>query len=222
MTYEPDDVSEFLRSLGKNFAAWRRFHLLSNDELHELIHQATGVKFDNSLISKFETGKLVEFIERAMDVMAIDIKELVVGPPAPEEHLIQDPNMVKPKEPIKRVYKGETEKEIDAEVWEPHDPFSTEIKQRMRGKIDAFADKRSLSATQADYLMDMLTGAPRAEQHRYAHIGKMFSKTGHQRCCDNKDPYVMDVFVYNGKKRVVQRCNNCGMDWVEDNGNLQP
>ena len=222
-----DDPVEYLRQLGKTFAEWRRYQLLSQRDLVRKTKSDQGFGFSESILSKFETGMLAAYVQAAADLMGIDPKELLHSPPdldtlvrdhyqsLPKEtqpseirkELMEDLPTPKEDKPVIKPGRPVEEEVIDAEAWVKYDKTHPDSVLGVMEKIDQFSDKAGLSVLQHDYLVGMLIGAARAETHRDRHKGQGFD------CCREPDPYVVDKYVRNGIPHEIVRCNNCEAEW---------
>jgi hypothetical protein len=217
-----DDPSEFLRQLGKNFAAWRRINLLSGPKLMK--HLDGKGAFSSQLLSKFENGKLSEFLEAAAEAMNMEVKDFLSAPPD-EKTLIRDPYTMAKEETEPDPLPGPDDDELafDAESWRKYNKNTDEEKMRAATKVLIVGHRKAYSRNEQSYLMGMLTGAPRAEGNRYRHRGRGL------QCCATPQPVTVDKYTRAdiddgqnvGVAYSVNKCKNCSAEWVVNHGPVQ-
>lgn len=150
---------EYLRQLGANFAAWRRYSLLTNRELLRKMSESK-YKITESSLSNFEAGKLADFVLAAMDEMCVPPE--VLRDPPPEEEIMLKSVQVEGSEKEEPIEDQSDPADIDAASWVKFEKNTEEEKSKVTKNVESYAERHNLSNEARQDLIDMLTSPARA------------------------------------------------------------
>lgn len=160
------DPLEYLRQLGSNFAAWRRYNLLTNRELLRKLKREEPNLSEN-ILSKFETGKLADFVQAAAEEMCMDVTDFL-KPPPDKDTLVRDMRVIDVEEeltsePIPEEY---DEYQVDAMSWVKFDKNTDAEKFGVVDNVNSYAERVGLTDEERQDLIDMLIAPARAVKIR--------------------------------------------------------
>jgi hypothetical protein len=206
------NLPAFIRELGENFAAWRRYQLHDSDRLSKTINRLDP-KFSETLLSRFEHGVLADFIQAAADALCIS-PETFLNPPPDSCDIIQLPDIDDDRD-------LDEEREIENLSWSKWDRNNDAEKMAAFKVVLRYGESQGLTDAEQDYLARMLIAPPHSEQDKYKRNPK-------KKCCDEPQVEAVDAFTikrYDPQSKVtisVMFCTNCGMEWTETkNGQAQ-